>query len=77
MALVHRGADHASVLAALTRAIHRRDPAAEVATSGGYQAAVNAQIAQNTWTIHVTVTVLLVYVVIAALNTLAMGHLRA
>ena len=69
------GTDHASVFAALTRAIHSLDPAAEVATPGGYQAAVNAQIAQNTWTIHVSVIVLLVYVVIAALNTLAMAAL--
>ncbi|MBO0776422.1 MAG: ABC transporter permease, partial [Actinobacteria bacterium] len=70
-----RGSDHASVTAALTRAIHRLDPAAGVATPGGYQAAVNAQIAQNTWTIHVSVIVLLIYVVIAALNTLAMAAL--
>lgn len=69
------GTDHASVFAALTRAIHSLDPAAKVATPGGYQAAVNAQIAQNTWTIHVSVIVLLVYVVIAALNTLAMAAL--
>jgi hypothetical protein len=39
------------VLAALTRAIRGQDPAARVVTPGGYQAAVNAQIAQNTWTI--------------------------
>jgi putative ABC transport system permease protein len=70
-----RGSDHAAVLAALTRAIHGLDPAAEVATPGDYQAAVNAQVAQNTWTIHVIVMVLLVYVVIAALNTLAMAAL--
>lgn len=70
-----RGTDHASVSAALTHAIHRLDPAAEVATRGAYQAAVNAQIAQNTWTIHVSVIVLLVYVVIAALNTLVMAAL--
>lgn len=69
------GSDRASVSGALTRAIHRLDPAAEVATPGGYQAAVNAQIAQNTWTIHVSVIVLLVYVIIAALNTLAMAAL--
>ena len=69
------GSDHASVSAALTRAIHGQDPAAEVATPSGYQAAVNAQIAQNTWTIHVSVLVLLVYVIIAALNTLAMAAL--
>lgn len=70
-----RGTDHASVFAALTRAMHRLDPAAGVVTSSDYQAAVNAQIAQNTWTIHVSVIVLLVYVVIAALNTLAMAAL--
>ena len=70
-----RGADRADVLGALTRAIHGLDPAAGVATAGGYQAAVNAQVAQNTWTIHVIVIVLLVYVVIAALNTLAMAAL--
>jgi len=69
------GSYHASVLAALTRAIHGLDPAATIATPGGYQAAVNAQIAQNTWTIHISVIVLLVYVVIAALNTLAMAAL--
>jgi putative ABC transport system permease protein len=70
-----RGTDHASVSAALTRAMHRLDPAAQVATPASYQAAVNAQIAQNTWTIHVSVIVLLVYVIIAALNTLAMAAL--
>lgn len=48
------------------------DPAAPVMAPGGYQATVNAQVAQNTWTIHVSVVTLLVYVVIAALNTLAM-----
>lgn len=66
---------HASVLAALTRAIRRLDPAAQITTPRGYQAAVNAQIAQNTWTIQVSVSVLLVYVVIAALNTLTMAAL--
>jgi putative ABC transport system permease protein len=70
-----RGANHASVLAALARAIRGLDPAANIATPGGYQAAVNAQIAQNTWTIHVSVIVLLVYVIIAAFNTLAMAAL--
>jgi putative ABC transport system permease protein len=70
-----RGADHSTVLAALARAIQGVDPGAQVATPGDYQAAVNAQIAQNTWTIHVSVMVLLVYVVIAALNTLAMAAL--
>jgi putative ABC transport system permease protein len=69
------GSDHASVRAALTRAVRGQDPAARVATPGDYQAAVNAQVAQNTWTIHVSVIVLLVYVVIAALNTLAMAAL--
>jgi len=69
------GTDHARVRAALTQAVHGVDPAAAVATSGGYQAAINAQIAQNTWTIHVSVIVLLVYVVIAALNTLTMAAL--
>ncbi len=69
------GSDHARVFAALSHAIRGLDPAAQVATPGGYQAAVNAQIAQNTWTIHVSVIVLLVYVVIAALNTLAMAAL--
>jgi putative ABC transport system permease protein len=69
------GSDHARVLAALARAIDRLDPAATIATPGRYQAAVNAQIAQNTWTIHVSVIVLLVYVIIAALNTLAMAAL--
>jgi putative ABC transport system permease protein len=70
-----RGSNHANVRAALTRAIHGLDPAAEVTTPDGYQAAVNAEVAQNTWTIHVIVIVLLVYVVIAALNTLAMAAL--
>jgi len=69
------GSDHASVRAALARAIHRADPAAQVLAPRDYQAAVNAQIAQNTWTIHVSVIVLLIYVIIAALNTLAMAAL--
>jgi putative ABC transport system permease protein len=69
------GSDHSSVLAALARAIQGSDPGAQVATPSDYQTAVNAQIAQNTWTIHVSVIVLLVYVIIAALNTLAMAAL--
>jgi putative ABC transport system permease protein len=69
------GADRAGVSAAVTRAVHAVDPAAGVTTPAGYQAAVNAQVAQNTWTIHVIVIVLLIYVVIAALNTLAMAAL--
>jgi putative ABC transport system permease protein len=70
-----RGSNHSSMLAALTRAIQGVDPDASVVTPSDYQAAVNAQIAQNTWTIHVIVLVLLVYVIIAALNTLAMAAL--
>jgi putative ABC transport system permease protein len=70
-----RGSDHARVFAILARAIHSLDPPAVIATPGGYQAAVNAEIAQNTWTIHMSVIVLLVYAVIAALNTLAMAAL--
>ena len=69
------GSDHVRVSAALTRAIRGLDPAAQVATPGAYQAAVNAQIAQNTWTIQVSVIVLMVYVIIAALNTLVMAAL--
>jgi putative ABC transport system permease protein len=69
------GSDHARVLQDLSRAIRRLDPAAQVTTPGSYQAAVNAQIAQNTWTIQVSVLVLLIYVIIAALNTLAMAAL--
>ena len=49
------------MFAALARAIHGLDPAAQVAAPTGYQADVNAQLAQNTWTIHVSVIVLLVY----------------
>jgi putative ABC transport system permease protein len=71
----NRGSNHSSVLAALTRVIQGSDPGARVATPNDYQAAVNAQITQNTWTIHVSVLVLLVYVIIAALNTLAMAAL--
>jgi putative ABC transport system permease protein len=70
-----RGTDHESVSAAVTRVIHGVNPAARVTTPGAYQGAVNAQIAQNTWTIHASVIVLLVYVVIAPLNTLAMAAL--
>ena len=70
-----RGSNHSGVLAALARAIQGLDPGARVATPSDYQAAVNAQIAQNTWTIHVIVLALLVYVIIAALNTLAMAAL--
>ena len=42
-----RGAGHANVRAALTRAIQGLDPAAQVATPDGYQAAVNAQVART------------------------------
>lgn len=70
-----RGANAGSVAAALGRALAGVDPAAAVLTRDRYQAAVSASIAQNTWTIHVSVLVLLAYVVIGALNTLAMAAL--
>ena len=41
----------------------------------GSDAAGNEEPAENSWTIHMSVIVLLVYVVIAALNTLAMAAL--
>lgn len=69
------GFGQAGVTAALTSAIYHQDPAARVVTPSGDQASVNAQIAQNAWTIHISVIVLRVYVVIPALNTLAMAAL--
>jgi putative ABC transport system permease protein len=69
------GADPTKVFLAESRALRDVDPTAQVATPRAYQAAVNTAIAENTWTIHLSVTVLLVYVVIAALNTLAMAAL--
>lgn len=63
------------VSAALGGAVRNLDPAVAVVAPGAYRAALNTEIAQNTWTIHVFVIVLLVYVVIAALNTLIMAAL--
>jgi len=70
-----RGSNHASLLASLTRAVHGLDPGATITSADGYQAAVNAEIAQSTWSIHIGVIVLVVYAIIAALNTLAMAAL--
>ena len=67
------GASTREVAVSLTRALAGVDPAAAVLTPDRYQAAVSESVAQNTWSIHVSVLVLLAYVVIAALNTLAMA----
>ena len=56
------------------RAIHGLDPAAEIAIPSGYQASMRRS-PRTPGPIHVAVIVLLVYVVIGALNTLAMAAL--
>jgi len=61
----------AGVSLAISSSLRGSDPGATVMTSGAYQAVVGTAIAQNIWTVHTIVTILLVYVAIAALNTLA------
>lgn len=67
------GSDYTRVARALSRAVRGLDPAAQIATPGDYQATVNAQITQKDHPCSVIAR--LVYVVIAALNTLAMTAL--
>ena len=62
-----------SARAELQRTLDRLAPGASVLDRGHYQAALSAELAQNAWTNQVVVGVLLVYVVIAAVNTLAMA----
>ncbi len=70
-----RGSEQGAVARALTGVTTSLDPAAQVLPPDAYRATLNADIAQNTWTIHVFVVVLVMYVVIAALNTLVMAAL--
>jgi putative ABC transport system permease protein len=70
-----RGSTPGAVTQALNGVTTRQDPAAQVLPPDAYRATLNADIAQNTWTIHIFVVVLLVYVVIAALNALLMAAL--
>ena len=70
-----RGSNKGAVAPALNGVTTSLDPAAQVLPPDAYRATLNADIAQNTWTIQVFVVVLLVYVFIAALNTLIMAAL--
>jgi putative ABC transport system permease protein len=64
---------HASVVRVLLHAINKFSPGAMILTRRGYQAVLGTTIAENTWTIHALVSVLLIYVGIAAVNTLVMA----
>jgi putative ABC transport system permease protein len=56
--------------AALGRAVARLAPGARVVGRRGYQAVLDSDVKQSGWTSEVVIAVLLVYVVIAAVNTL-------
>jgi putative ABC transport system permease protein len=74
-----RGADRSRVAAALAREVDGLVPGAAVVSRSGYQAVLDRNIEQNAWTNQVIIGVLLVYVVIAAVNTLvtaALGRRR-
>ena len=70
-----RAADRSRVTAALGRHVDALAPGAAVVSRGGYQAVLDRNIQQNAWANQVIVGVLLVYVVIAAVNTLATAAL--
>jgi putative ABC transport system permease protein len=58
---------------AIERAMSRLAPGASLLTRGSYQVTLDKDLTQNAWANSVVVGVLLVYVVIAAVNTLAMA----
>lgn len=58
---------------AIERALGRLAPGASLLTRGSYQVALDKDLTENAWANSVVVGVLLVYVVIAAVNTLAMA----
>jgi putative ABC transport system permease protein len=75
----HEGADSAAFLttdhapataAALRERLAATAPAAQLVTRDGYQAALDENLARNGWTNRMITVVLLVYTVIAAVNTL-------
>jgi putative ABC transport system permease protein len=61
-----------SARTALVRVLDRVAPGASVVDRANYQAALDKELAQNAWANQVVVGVLLGYVAIAAVNTLAM-----
>jgi putative ABC transport system permease protein len=62
-----------SAQASVQRTLDRVAPGASVLDRGHYQAALNSELAQSAWANQVVVGVLIVYVVIAAVNTLVMA----
>jgi putative ABC transport system permease protein len=62
-----------SARAGVQRTLDRLAPGASVLDRGHYQTALDTELAHNAWSNQVVVGVLLVYVVIAAVNTLAMA----
>ncbi len=66
-----RGANRAAVEAAVQGAVRPVSPVAVATTQAAYRASIDEALNQNIWSIHAIVNALLVYVVIAALNTLA------
>jgi putative ABC transport system permease protein len=69
------GSDRSRVAATLGREVDSLAPGAAVLTRDGYQAALDKNIRENAWSNRVVVGILLVYVVIAAVNTLVMTAL--
>jgi putative ABC transport system permease protein len=63
----------ASARAGLARVLDRVAPGASIVARADYQAALDKDLAQNAWANQVIVGVLLAYVAIAAVNTLAMA----
>jgi putative ABC transport system permease protein len=61
--------------AALRAELHRLAPGSSLRARAAYQAALNRSLAQNAWSNQVIAAVLLVYVTIAAVNTLVMAAL--
>jgi putative ABC transport system permease protein len=59
--------------AGIERTLAPLAPGAKVLTRGEYQVAINKDLEQSAWANQMVVSVLLVYVAIAALNTLAMA----
>jgi putative ABC transport system permease protein len=62
-----------SARAGLARVLRRVAPGASIVDRADYQAVLDKELAQNAWANQVIVGVLLVYVAIAAVNTLAMA----
>ena len=65
-----KGADRTAVAHELAHIANELSPGASIQTAGRYQSVRGTSVAQNDWTLHALVSVLLVYVSIAAANNL-------